>query len=159
MAYKTNKRCIKTSAYLNKGKLKKTLKRFKKLDKKGLVVITLLLVEGCGLGDYTRSLGNGYTLERTNACCVYVAKKSSIAGLGMTRIVKPLVMKLYVDETKVVGVKSENQCCYLTEDETANVTPNGYFVIYKEDGTLLSGLTKCALEDRNISIERMEEVL
>jgi len=124
-----------------------------------LTPISLVMLSGCGAGDYSKPLGNGYTLERTNACCIFVAKKNTKSGFGMTRTIKPLVTELYVDETKIVGVKSKNQCCYLTEDEKADITPNGYFIIYKKDGLILSGLSQEELKDRNISIKKMEEIL
>ena len=77
----------------------------------------------------------------------------------MIRIIKPLVVELYVDHRMIVGIKSDNQCCYLSEDEKLVIIPNGYFVIYKESGRLVTGLSKRSLGDRNISIENMEKVL
>jgi len=37
LKYKTNKYFVKASKYLNQGKLRKALKIFKKLDKKGVL--------------------------------------------------------------------------------------------------------------------------
>ena len=69
-------------------------------------------------GDYSVDLGDGYSLERTNACCVFIySKKVPPLQNGNivtydNRIIKPLVTELYVNEDEIIGYKKKNTCCY-----------------------------------------------
>jgi len=124
-----------------------------------------IIVAGCGLGDYTKNLGNGYTLEKTNSCCVFIFKKNvapkqnSNVIVFDNRVIKPLVKELFFDNEKIVGLKVENECCFLSGDEKKNNTKNGYFIIYKKKDFITDGLTKQELRDMNVSIDKMEKVL
>ena len=115
-------------------------------------------------GDYSKDLGNGYELERTNACCVFIIKEgekltitSSNECLG--RLIKPQVKKLYVNEILIVGLKVDNECCYLDECEKKHNTPNGYFIINKKSGEVITGLKREELKQYGINIDTMRKVL
>lgn len=114
-------------------------------------------------GDYSRDLGNGYVLERTNACCIFIMKNENLAVVdsndSVGRLIKPQIKKLYTDGTYIVGLKVSNKCCYLDEDEKKHNTPNGYFIINKVNGEVKTGLKKDDLIRYGIKLKKMKEVL
>ena len=129
-----------------------------------LIIVLSILNLGCN-GDYDEDLGNGYHLVRTNACCIFVFKQDVnpiIIGnktIYDTRIVKPVVKELYIDDKYIVGLKISNECCYLDVYEKKHNTPNGYFIINKKSGEVMTGLKKEDLKRYGININKMKEVL
>lgn len=134
------------------------------MKQKIFLFLIFIFLFGCG-GDYSKNLGKGYTLERTNACCIFIFNKNvQPVKVGDTilydnRIVKPLVKKLYIDKERIVGYKVDNQCCYLTEYEKRNQIKNGYFVLYKKSGYMRDGLDEEKLMELNISINKMKKII
>ena len=134
------------------------------IKQKILLFLIFIFIFGCN-GDYSKNLGGGYTLERTNACCIFIFNKNvqpvTIGNTTVhdTQVVKPLVKKIYIDKEKIVGYKVNNQCCYLDEYEKRNQTKNGYFVLYKKSGYIRDGLDEKKLMELNISINKMEKIL
>jgi len=129
-----------------------------------LLFLILIFIFGCS-GDYSKNLGGGYTLERTNSCCIFIFNKNiQPERVGNTmlydnRVVKPLIKKLYIDKEKIVGYKVSNQCCYLTEYETRNQIKNGYFILYKKSGYIRDGLDEKKLMELNVSINKMKKII
>ena len=126
-----------------------------------IMIIVLIIVYS---GDYSKDLGNGYSLERTNACCVFVMKeeeKLTIASSNecLGRLIKPQVKRLYINGTIIVGLKVSNECCYLDECEKKHNTPNGYFIINKKSGEVMTGLKREDLKLYGININKMKEIL
>jgi len=134
------------------------------MKQKVLLFLIFIFLFGCS-GDYSKKLGGGYTLERTNSCCIFIFKKNTQpVKVGNTilydnRVVKPLIKKLYIDKEKVVGYKISNQCCYLSEYEKRNQIKNGYFVLYKKSGYISDGLDEERLIELNISINKMKKII
>ena len=153
--------------YINSFKLK--AKSFKlpalRLLRKLLFISSLLITAGCGLGDYTKHLGGGYSLERTNGCCIFIfkdeVKPKNYKNITVYdgRVIKPFVRDLYLDKEKIVGYKVDNKCCYLSEEEKAFNTQNGYFIIYKNSDKIVTGLSTQELLELNIFLNKMKEVL
>jgi hypothetical protein len=128
-----------------------------------LFLISIVLL-GCN-GDYSKDLGGGYTLEKTNSCCIFIFSRDTQPVkvedtiLHDNRVVKPQVKKLYIDKEKIVGYKVNNQCCYLTEYEKKHQIKNGYFIIYKKTGLIYVGLDEKNLIKLNISISKMKKII
>ena len=128
-----------------------------------ILLLLLLIFFGCN-GDYSKDLGNGYSLERTNACCIFVMRKQEdvelvSAGESIGRDIKPIVKELYINNTYITGLKESNKCCYLDEDEKKHNTPNGYFIINKTNGKMVTGLKKYELKKYNIELRKMKKIL
>jgi len=130
-----------------------------------LLITVLLFLNSCSNGDYTKKLGGDYTLERTNACCIFVFKGNvhpTIEGNTVTkdtRIIKPVVKELFINDMYIVGLKVDNQCCYLSDYEKKHNTPNGYFIINKNNGEITAGLKKSELAKYNIKFNKMKKIL
>jgi hypothetical protein len=103
-------------------------------------------------GDYSKQLGGGYTIERTNACCIYISNENApwIEKGNLTyreyRIIKPKVKKIWFNNKIIVGYKEKNECCYLSKEEVEN--PDGYFILDKHGNTFWDGLSKSAFEKK-----------
>ncbi len=134
------------------------------IKEKLLLFFISFFLFGCN-GDYSKNLGGGYTLERTNSCCIFILnknvkpKKVGKSKIYDNRVIKPLIKKLYIDKEKIVGYKVNNQCCYLTEHEKRNQIKNGYFILYKKSGFIYDGLDEKKLLELNISIDKMKKII
>lgn len=133
------------------------------IKEKNHLFLIFIFLFGCN-GDYSKNLGEGYTLERTDSCCIFIfnnhVKPTKVGDsiLYDNRVVKPLIKKLYIDNEKIIGYKVSNQCCYLTEFETKNQIKNGYFILYKKNGYIDDGLDEKQLMELNISFIKMKSI-
>lgn len=132
--------------------------------KKILLFLLLVFINGCN-GDYSKELGKDYILERTNACCIFIYKKDvNPTKIGKSiyydnRIIKPMIKRLYINQEHIVGYKANNNCCYLSKFEKEHDTPNGYFIIYKNNGKTISGLDKKELIEYDIKLKSMKQII
>lgn len=134
------------------------------IQRKLLALLLLVFIIGC-TRDYTKKLGKDYILEKTNTCCIFILKKNvKPAKEGNiifydTRVIKPKIKELYINNSYIVGLKVSNKCCYLTEYEKRHNTPNGYFIINKNSEKIISGLKKVELKKYKIQLGKMIKVL
>jgi len=132
--------------------------------KKILLFLSLMFIYGCN-GDYSKNLGKGYVLEKTNTCCIFIYnKEANPIKIGKNivydnRTIKPLITKLYMNKEYIIGYKTDNKCCYLTECEKDRNTPNGYFIIYKNDGKIINGLNESEFIKYNIELKKMKQII